>query len=83
MPKLDIRDRAPLHSIESFAQLLDDGAWGTLTCAERQNVRHTQANERHVLSLANAVIGFARWDATEALALPRSRCPHCVEPIAD
>lgn len=61
--------RTPLHSIYGFAQLLDGDLHGPLTGPQRADVQRIQANERHLLSLVDAVISFAKWDGAESIQL--------------
>jgi signal transduction histidine kinase len=61
--------RTPLHAIHGYAQLLDQEVRGPLNDRQRGDVRPIQANERHLLNLASSVIGYARWEDDEPLAL--------------
>lgn len=61
--------RTPLHAIHGYAQLLDGDVRGPLNDGQRHDVHRIQANERHLLELVNSVIGYARWDDGEQLAL--------------
>ena len=61
--------RTPLNNIHGYAQLLNGGVRGPLTGDQRDDVRRIEANERHLLSVVNSVISFARWDFDEASAL--------------
>jgi signal transduction histidine kinase len=61
--------RTPLHAIHGYAQLLDGEVRGPLNDGQRHDVHRIQANERHLLELVNSVIGYARWDDGEELAL--------------
>ena len=61
--------RTPLHAIHGYAQLLDQEVRGPLNDLQRSDVHRIQANERHLLALVNSVIGYARWDDGQPLAL--------------
>ena len=61
--------RTPLHAIHGYAQLLDQEVRGPLNDLQRNDVHRIQANERHLLALVNSVIGYARWDDGQPLAL--------------
>jgi signal transduction histidine kinase len=61
--------RTPLHAIHGYAQLLDQEVRGPLNDLQRNDVHRIQANERHLLTLVNSVIGYARWDDGQPLAL--------------
>jgi signal transduction histidine kinase len=57
--------RTPLHNIYGYAQLLSGGIRGPLTGDQQHDVRRIQDNDRHLLNLVNAVIGFARWEDSD------------------
>jgi signal transduction histidine kinase len=61
--------RTPLHAIHGYAHLLADGVRGPLNVGQQKDVQRIQANERHLLSVVDSVISFARWDDGEALVL--------------
>ena len=55
--------RTPLNAIGGYAQMLAEGVRGPLTAAQVADVGRIRANERHLLGLVDAVLGYARLDA--------------------
>src|SRR5204862_210666 len=55
--------RTPLNAIAGYAELLAIGLRGPLTEAQRADVEAIHRNERHLLSLIEEVLTFAKLDA--------------------
>ena len=55
--------RTPLNAIAGYAELLDIGVHGPLTDAQRDSISRIQHSQRHLLSLINDVLNFARIEA--------------------
>ena len=55
--------RTPLNAIGGYAELLEMGIRGPVTDAQRQDLERIQRSQRHLLSLVNDVLNFARLDA--------------------
>jgi signal transduction histidine kinase len=55
--------RTPLNAIAGYAELLQMGLRGPVTEAQRDDIARIQRSQRHLLSLVNDVLNFARIDA--------------------
>jgi signal transduction histidine kinase len=55
--------RTPLNAIAGYAELLEMGLRGPLTDAQLADVQSIHRNERHLLSLIDEVLTFAKIDA--------------------
>jgi PAS domain S-box-containing protein len=55
--------RTPLNAIGGYVELLDLGIHGPLTDAQRQALTRVTANQRHLLTLINDVLAFAKLEA--------------------
>jgi signal transduction histidine kinase len=55
--------RTPLNAIGGFVELLDIGVHGPLTDAQRTALTRVTANQRHLLTLINDVLAFAKLEA--------------------
>jgi PAS domain S-box-containing protein len=55
--------RTPLNAIAGYAELLETGLRGTLTETQLADVQAIHRNERHLLSLIEEVLTFAKIDA--------------------
>jgi signal transduction histidine kinase len=55
--------RTPLNAIGGYADLLLDGIRGELTPAQRADVERIRRSERHLLSLINDILNFAKLEA--------------------
>jgi signal transduction histidine kinase len=55
--------RTPLNAIAGYAELLEMEVHGPLTAGQHEALRRIQRSERHLLSLINDVLNFARLDA--------------------
>ena len=55
--------RTPLNAIAGYAELLEMGLRGPLTEAQLADVQSIHRNERHLLSLIDEVLTFAKIDA--------------------
>ncbi|CAN5759343.1 hypothetical protein BH23GEM6_BH23GEM6_24860 [soil metagenome] len=55
--------RTPLNAIGGYVDLLDLGVHGELTEAQRQALERVTANQRHLLTLINDVLVFAKVEA--------------------
>jgi PAS domain S-box-containing protein len=55
--------RTPLNAIGGYAELLEIGVYGGLTQAQADAVRRLQRSQRHLLSLIDDVLHFARLEA--------------------
>ncbi|MFI5230496.1 MAG: sensor histidine kinase [Gemmatimonadales bacterium] len=52
--------RTPLNAIGGYVDLLELGVHGTINEAQRQDLARIQRSQRHLLSLINGVLNFAR-----------------------
>jgi signal transduction histidine kinase len=55
--------RTPLNAIAGYAELLAMGVRGPITDAQREDLQRILRSERHLLSLINDVLNFARLEA--------------------
>jgi signal transduction histidine kinase len=55
--------RTPLHAIAGYADLLDLGVHGALNEKQRFDLQRIQKSQRHLLTLINGVLHFARVEA--------------------
>lgn len=55
--------RTPLNAIAGYAQLIELGVHGSITDAQREALQRIQRSERHLLSLVNDVLNFAKLEA--------------------
>ncbi len=68
--------RTPLNAIGGYVELLDMGIHGPMTEAQRGAMARITANQRHLLTLINDILSFARLEAgsmlfdVEVLAAP-------------
>jgi PAS domain S-box-containing protein len=77
--------RTPLNAIGGYVDLLDLGVHGPLTEAQRMALLRVNANQRHLLTLINDVLAFARLEAGHITfhlqALPARALLATVEPL--
>ena len=66
--------RTPLNAIGGYAQLIELGIRGEVTEAQKEDLQRIQRSSRHLLSLINQILNFARIDAGQ-LALEPRRVP--------
>jgi PAS domain S-box-containing protein len=55
--------RTPLNAIAGYVELLQMGLRGPLTDEQRRDLRRVQRSQRHLLSLINDVLNYARLEA--------------------
>jgi len=55
--------RTPLNAIDGYAELLELEVRGPITQAQRDDIRRIRRSQKHLLSLINDVLNFARLDA--------------------
>jgi PAS domain S-box-containing protein len=55
--------RTPLNAIGGYTELLDVGVYGPLTPEQRDTLARIERSQRHLLSLINDVLNFARLEA--------------------
>jgi len=55
--------RTPLNAIDGYAELLELGVRGPITAAQREDIGRIRRSQKHLLSLINDVLNFARLDA--------------------
>lgn len=55
--------RTPLNAISGYAELLELGIHGPLTEEQRGSLRRIQRSQKHLLSLINEVLSYARIEA--------------------
>jgi len=55
--------RTPLNAIAGYAELLDLGIHGPVTDAQREALGRIQRSQKHLLSLINEVLNYARLEA--------------------
>jgi PAS domain S-box-containing protein len=77
--------RTPLNAIGGYVDLLDLGIQGPLAEAQREALARVTANQRHLLTLINDVLAFARLEAgqieMELRPLPACAVQAAVEPL--
>ena len=55
--------RTPLNAIAGYVQLLEMGLRGPLTGDQRRDLQRVQRSQRHLLSLINDILNYARLEA--------------------
>jgi PAS domain S-box-containing protein len=55
--------RTPLNAVGGYVEILEMGVHGALTPEQQQALQRIGANQRHLLSLINDVLAFARLEA--------------------
>ena len=55
--------RTPLNAIDGYAELMEMGIRGPVTAQQLDDLARIRRSERHLLSLVNDVLNFARLDA--------------------
>jgi signal transduction histidine kinase len=55
--------RTPLNAIGGYAELLELGIRGPVTPAQREDLERIQRSQRHLLSLINEVLNYARLES--------------------
>jgi PAS domain S-box-containing protein len=55
--------RTPLNAISGYTELLSLGVRGPVTDAQRDDLQRIDRNQRHLLSLINDILNFARIEA--------------------
>jgi PAS domain S-box-containing protein len=55
--------RTPLNAIGGYVELLDIGVHGPLTAPQQGALKRITANQRHLLTLINDILSFARLEA--------------------
>lgn len=55
--------RTPLNAIGGYTELLQMGLRGPLTPSQEEDLRRIDHSQRHLLSLVNAILNFAKLDA--------------------
>jgi PAS domain S-box-containing protein len=55
--------RTPLNAIAGYVQLLEMGLRGPITDEQRRDLRRVQRSQRHLLSLINDILNYARLEA--------------------
>jgi PAS domain S-box-containing protein len=55
--------RTPLNAIGGYAELIELGVRGPVTPAQRQDLHRIQQSQRHLLTLINDVLSYARMEA--------------------
>src|ERR687885_302516 len=55
--------RTPLNAIGGYAQLLELGLRGPVTDAQREDIERIQRSQRHLLSVINEVLNYARLES--------------------
>jgi PAS domain S-box-containing protein len=67
--------RTPLNAIGGYAELMEMGLYGELTPEQHDVVARVQRSQRHLLSLINDVLNFARIEAGHVeLSVRRVEC---------
>jgi signal transduction histidine kinase len=76
--------RTPLNAIAGYAELLELGLRGPLSEAQLADVRSIHRNERHLLSLIDEVLMFAKIDAGQMSVDPEPiRLRAALESVGD
>ena len=55
--------RTPLNAISGYTQLLELGLRGPVTAAQREDLERINRSQRHLLSLINDILNFAKIEA--------------------
>jgi len=55
--------RTPLNAISGYTQLLELGLHGPITAAQREDLERINRSQRHLLSLINDILNFAKIEA--------------------
>jgi len=55
--------RTPLNAIAGYTQILDLGLHGPITKAQREDLKRIDRSQRHLLSLINDILNFAKIEA--------------------
>src|SRR5690606_6236716 len=55
--------RTPLNAIAGYAELIETGVYGAVSETQRDALARIQRSQRHLLSLINDVLNFARLEA--------------------
>ena len=55
--------RTPLNAIAGYSELMEIGLHGPLTAEQREDLRRIKRSQRHLLSLINDVLNFAKLEA--------------------
>ncbi len=55
--------RTPLNAIGGYAELIETGVRGPVTAAQSLDLERIQRSQRHLLSLINGILDYARVDA--------------------
>jgi PAS domain S-box-containing protein len=55
--------RTPLNAIAGYAQLLTLGVRGPITVAQKEDIERINRSQRHLLSLINDILNFAKIEA--------------------
>ena len=63
--------RTPLNAIGGYTELLEMGIRGPLTETQREDLHRIQRSQRHLLSLINDVLNFAKIEAGHVQFHPR------------
>ena len=63
--------RTPLNAIGGYADLLDGGIRGPVNDAQRADLERIKRNQRHLLSLINDILNFAKVEAGRVRFDPR------------
>lgn len=63
--------RTPLNAISGYAELLEIGVHGPLNDKQQDDIRRIQRSQKHLLSLINDVLNFAKIEAGRVQFHPR------------
>jgi signal transduction histidine kinase len=63
--------RTPLNAIAGYAELLEIGVHGPLNEQQREDIHRIQRSQKHLLSLINDVLNFAKVEAGKVQFHPR------------
>ncbi len=63
--------RTPLNAIGGYSQLLELGIHGHVTAEQKHDLQRIQRSARHLLSLINQILNFAKLDAGQVQVEPR------------
>ncbi len=64
--------RTPLNAIAGYTQLLELGLHGPVTNAQREDLQRIDRSQRHLLSLINDILNFAKIEAGRVDVAPSS-----------